>query len=93
MTAHDLISDIFKRHQDGVPGNERRITRRQLDLLRQLIGEDEEGGAMRPGMGLGFAWMPSGRDKYTVSESAGGRITLARFSNLVPSGAGKLFDA
>lgn len=92
MTAHDLITDIFCRHQYGVPGNVRHITGAQLDLLRRLIGEDEEGGAMRadgPGVSV---WMPSGRNKYIITEDLRGRRhTLARMSSLTPTGMGRLF--
>lgn len=46
-TAIDLINSIFSRPQSGVAANARCITRPQLELLRRLIGEDEEGGAMQ----------------------------------------------
>jgi hypothetical protein len=92
MTAHDLIADIFSRHQDGVPGNMRRITRPQMDLLFRLIGEDEDGGAVQsagPGVTV---WMPMGRNKYVVTEDLRGkRHTLTRMSNIVPCGTGMLF--
>jgi hypothetical protein len=96
MTAHDLITDIFSRHQDGVPGHMRRITRPQLDFLLGLIGEDEEGGAVENvPADAGFratAWKPSGRNKYIVTEDLRGkRHTLTRLSNLVASGTGCLF--
>jgi hypothetical protein len=92
MTAHDLISDIFSRVQSGVPGNERCITRAQLDFLVRLIGEDEEGGAMRsdgPGVSV---WTPSGRNKYIITEDLSGRRhRLTRLSALAPVAAGRLF--
>jgi hypothetical protein len=92
MTAHDLIASIFSRVQPGVAGNIRNITSAQVDYLRDLIGKDEEGGAVQPGRGRGFAWLPSGRDKYVVAEEPGGdRFTLTRMSNLVASGSGRLF--
>jgi hypothetical protein len=99
MTAHDLIASIFSRPPRGgsgsgqIAGNMRRITRAQLDFLRALIAEDEEGGAMQPGRGLSFVWMPSGRDKYVITEdpSGGDRHALIRLANIVPSGMGRLF--
>ena len=92
MTAHDLIASIFARHQDGMPGNERRITMRQLVSLKDLIGADEEGGAWRvQGPGV-WSWAPSGRDKYVITEDLfGNRHTIARFMNMTASGTGRLF--
>jgi hypothetical protein len=92
MTAHDLIADIFSRTQGGVEGNMRRITRAQLDLLVELIGEDEDGGAVQRGMGGSFVWMPAGRQKYIITEDArGGRHTLMRLANIRASASGSLF--
>jgi hypothetical protein len=93
MTAHELIADIFARPQTGVAANMRIITRAQLDYLASLIGEDEEGGAMERGRGLSFVWMPSGRDKYVVTEDprGGRRHTILRLSNIVPCSSGRLF--
>ena len=92
MTAHDFIAQIFSRPAYGLLSNARRITGPQLDLLRRLIGEDEEGGAVQKGMDGGFAWMPSGRDKYVITVDAGRDVrTLTRFANIRPSDAGRLF--
>lgn len=92
MTAHDLIAQWYARAQQGVAGNMRFITVAQLDLLRKLIDEDEEGSALRPGRGRSFTWALKGRDKYVVTEGEGGRRnTITRLSNLVPSGEGSLF--
>ncbi len=92
MTAHDLITSIFSRPQQGVAGNMRRITRAQLDFLVGLIGEDEEGGAMQRGLGGSMVWMPSGRNKYVITEDLrGNRHTITRLANIVPSGIGRLF--
>lgn len=92
MTAYDLIASIFGRVQRGMPGNARVISRGQLNLLRALIGEDEEGGAMKsdgPGRSI---WAPSGRNKYVITEDLrGDRHVLERHSNLLPSGMGSLF--
>jgi hypothetical protein len=92
MTAHDLIDSIFRRHQDGIAGNMRRITRPQLDFLLRLIGEDEEGGAVASdGPGV-LVWMPSGRHKYVITEDPrGDRHTLDRRSNLIATPSGMLF--
>ncbi len=95
MTAHDLISDIFRRTgcwNVGLPGNTRRITRPQLELLRRLIAEDEQGSAMQSN-GPGIAvWEPSGRDKYVITEDLrGDRHTLTHMTRLAPSGMEMLF--
>ena len=92
MTAHELIASIFLRVQDGMPGNARRISRAQLDFLRTLIGEDEQGGAMQtagPGVAV---WTPSGRNKYVIREDLrGDRHVLERLANVVPTGMDRLF--
>ena len=93
MTAHGLIASIFGRVQPGMQGHVRRISRRQLDWLRDLIGADEEGGAVRPGDAPGsLIWMPSGRWKYVLTEDRiGDKHTLTRLTTLRPTGAGRLF--
>lgn len=93
MTAHDLIAQWFGKAQASPAANIRYITVPQLDLLRELIGQDEEGAALQPGRGRSFAWMPSGRDKYVITEDpAGGRKnTITRLANLQASGMGSLF--
>lgn len=92
MNAHDFIAELFARPQIRVSANECRLTRAQLDLLVRLIGEDEEGGAVKNGFAGSFTWLPSGRNKYVVTVHAGGdRAVLARLSNLKPSDAGRLF--
>lgn len=92
MTAHDLIADIFRRPQDGVAPNMRRITRPQLDFLLSLIGKDEEGGAVQRGTGGSLVWTPCGRNKYIITEDLrGNRHTLTRLVTLAPVGAGLLF--
>jgi hypothetical protein len=92
MTAHDLIASIFARHQEGVPGHQRRITQAQYDYLRRLIDADEEGGAFKPCGPGEMLWAPSGRNKYVLTEAiAGKRLMLTRLSNVVPSGMGMLF--
>jgi len=82
MTARGLIDSIFTRAQPGVAGNVRRITLPQLDLLRRLIAEDREAGAMHAD-GLGVAvWKPAGREKFVITEDLrGDRHTLARAPN------------
>lgn len=93
MTAYELIDSIFARVQPGMPGNERRITRRQLDWLRDLIGADPEGGAVRSGGPGSLVWMPSGRTKYIITEdpTGGDKHTLVKLANLTPSAEGRLF--
>lgn len=92
MTAHDLIASIFSRVQGNMPGNKRGISCAQLDFLRRLIGEDEDGGAMQPDGPGRSIWMPAGRHKYVITEDLRGkRHTLERLSNLTPAGSGRLF--
>ncbi len=92
MTAHDLIAQWYGRPQTGVASNLRFITLAQLDLLRELIGQDEEGSALRRGVGRSFVWAPSGRTKYVVIEGPEGRRnTIMRLANIVPSAEGRLF--
>jgi len=93
VTAHDLIYSIFSRPARGVEGNTRYISLEQLDYLVDLIGRDEGGGAVQRGRGKSLVWMPSGRDKYLVTEdpTGGKKHTLTRLSNIVPSGMGSLF--
>lgn len=91
MTAHDLIADIFSRHQHGVPGNERWITTRQRDKLIELIGEDPEGGALSGAPGGNRLWTPSGRSKYLISDHGPTRHKLTEFANLIATESGRLF--
>lgn len=92
MTAHELIADIFARPQSGMPSNMRYITQGQLDFLRNLIGQDEEGGAVNAGMNGGFLWKPSGRWKYMITvDPQANKRTLTRIMTLTPTGAGTLF--
>ena len=93
MSAHDLIRDIFSRHQAGVPGNERIVTPAQIDFLRRLCDADEEGAkAVHPGRGRSFVWAPSGRDKYLINEAEGRKPNkITRMANIVATGAGRLF--
>ena len=93
MTAFDLIAQWFQKPQQGVASNLRYITMAQLELLRKLIDQDPEGGALRSGLGRSFVWAPMGRDKYVVTEDASGgrRHTIARLSDVVPAESGRLF--
>jgi hypothetical protein len=97
MTAFDLIDSIYSRpHAGKLAGNERWITERQFAKLRELIRENEEGSALTEGMNGGFAWTPSGRNKYVVSVYPGDSrretyYKLMRLANIVPSGMGRLF--
>ena len=92
MTAHELIAQWFARPQPGVASNLRFITLAQLDLLRELIAQDEEGGAVARGVNRSFVWKPSGRYKYVVTEGPDGRRnTIVRLANIGASSAGSLF--
>ncbi len=93
MTAHELIESIFSRPQQKMPGNVRRITPAQLGYLRDLIGQDEEGGAVTGGAGGSLVWKPRGRHKYILTEdpTGGEKHTLTKLTTLDASGTGKLF--
>jgi hypothetical protein len=92
MTAFDLIESIFARAQRDMPGNERRITFRQLVCLKDLIGADEEGSSFRMAAPGEWIWAPAGRNKYVISEDRqGNRHKIARLANLGASGTGRLF--
>jgi hypothetical protein len=92
MTAHDFIAQLFGRVQTGVASNMRYVTAPQFDLLEKLIGQDEEGGAVRRGINGSFTWMPSGRWKYVLSNDPGsGRRSIMRLMSPTPTGAGRLF--
>lgn len=92
MTAHDFIAQLYSRVQMHVAGNVRYVTAAQFELLRRLIDEDEEGGAVKGGMNGGLVWMPSGRWKYVLShDPATGRHSLTKLGNGTPSDAGTLF--
>jgi hypothetical protein len=93
MTAHDLIDSIFRRPSLGLPGNIRRISQAQFDYLRNLIGADEDGEALRSGAGGMLTWTPSGRNKYVIAPPpVDGKFgMLTKLSNLRPSDAGSLF--
>lgn len=92
MTAFDLIDSIFARVQPDRPGNERGITGKQLTYLKDLIGADPEGGAIRQRGRNVWQWMPAGRVKYEITEDfATGRHKIARLSSGIPTGTGHLF--
>jgi hypothetical protein len=92
MTAFDLIDSIYARAGWGVEGNTRRITRRQMSKLIELIGEDKQGGDLRRGTGSSLVWMPSGRDKYVITEDLRGeRHTLTRLPSIAIGSMGSLF--
>lgn len=90
MTAYGLIADIFSRNQEGVAGNVRRITERQLAKLRELIYEDPEAGAVRNGVGRSIVWTPAGRYKYVLTDDVHWR-TLSRLPIFEASETGSLF--
>jgi hypothetical protein len=92
MTPFDLIESIYARPQADVASNERFITARQVAYLKDLIGADPEGVALvRTGPGV-WQWAPAGRTKYQITEDyLNGRHKIARYSNVVASGTGRLF--
>ena len=92
-TAHDLIDSIFSRPQEGVAGSMRNITPRQLVFLNNLIGKDDEGGAVTRGSGNSLVWMPRGPHKYVITEdpTGGDKHTLMRLPRLVTTGMDSLF--
>lgn len=90
MTALHLAEDIFRRAQPALPGNVRRISRKQLDYLRSLI-EGEYPPAARQEQQGKLTWLPAGRDKYVITEDRfGDKHLLMKLSNLTGSGEGKL---
>lgn len=92
MTAHGFIEQLFARPSRNLPGHMRPLTGPQLALLRELIGQDEEGSATARGESGALVWMPSGRWKYVLSEDPlGRRHTITRLGNLRASAAGSLF--
>ena len=92
MTAFDLIASIYQRPQSDVASNVRFITASQLSYLKDLIGADPEGGALRRDGPGRWIWAPSGRMKYELTEDlAGRRHRIARLANIVSSETGRLF--
>ncbi len=101
MTAYDLIADIFRRNgpwNNGLPANVRSITGAQLDLLRRLIGQDKDAGAVESGGPGETIWTPATGDKYVIAEDLRGdrrgcskRHTIERLPSTVPVGMGSLF--
>jgi hypothetical protein len=92
MTAHEFIAELFSRPQINVESNKRYISAPQLALLRDLIGQDDEGGALQSGMNGGFIWMPSGCWKYVLSQNLDGtRRALTRLNAGRATDAGSLF--
>ena len=92
MTAHDFIDQLFSRPQVNVSSNVRYVSPGQLELLRTLISQGEEGGALTPGLQGGFVWTPRGRWKYVLSQNPDGtRRALMRLAQMNPHGVGNLF--
>lgn len=90
MTAHDFIAQLYSRAQHNVAGNMRYITAPQFELLRKLIAEDPEGGAIKSGLNGGLVWMPAGCWKYALSyDPVTERRSLTRIA--VAIGGGTLF--
>jgi hypothetical protein len=91
MTAFDLVDDIFRRAQAGMPANERVVTQAQLGYLRALIGREEEDNQLRHDGPFVEVWAPRGRKRYLLREDPGGRrSTITRFESLTAN-AGMLF--
>jgi hypothetical protein len=92
MTAFNLIDSISSRHQDGVLGNQRRISQEQYDYLRNLISEDPEGGAFKPDGPGEMIWVLSGQHKDILTDAVlGKKRLLTSLSNLAASASGRLF--
>jgi|ERR1035437_3147474 hypothetical protein len=91
--AHDLIDSIFRWPQEGVACNMRRISAGQLKYLRDLIDADPEGAAVAKGAPGSLIWMPSGSNKYVITEdpTGGKKHTLTELSSVAPSESGRLF--
>lgn len=94
MIAIEFIDQLFSRPRFGgdLAGESRRLTRPQFDLLLTLIGENEQAGAVHPGLGRSCVWAPTGRYKYVITEDAGrDRHTIIRLSNFSAASSGMLF--
>ncbi|MGC9158745.1 MAG: hypothetical protein ACP5FH_07105 [Terracidiphilus sp.] len=94
MQAFDLIDSIFSRPARGAEAKLRRITRRQLVKLRELIDEDPERTAVRRGDPGSLVWSPTkGKHKYVLTEDpeGGEKHTLARLGKVSGAGTGNLF--
>ena len=92
MTAFELIDSILKRPQEGMPANERILSPDQLSYLRRLIGQNEEGAALRSDGPFVQVWAPMGRRKFRIVENPRGRgHKLIVLANLVASDEGRLF--
>ena len=97
LTARELITEIFSRRGYGAALDERRITSRQFDALRGMIlaevGDNAPGaGSVSHGDNRSIVWMPSGLDKYTLTEDVLGEYhKLTRACNIGTNGAGLLF--
>lgn len=92
MTAFDLIDSIFSRVQAGVPGDERRVTERQLAKLEELIGEDPEGAAYVSCAPNQKVWRPSGSTRYILTrQGPSTRRSIKKIPNVEPMVTGLLF--
>lgn len=92
MTAYELIDSIFKRPHAGLAGNKRRLTKAQLRLLVQLIGESSAAAAFAPGVGDSGEWKPPGHTNYALVEDLTGDMhTITKLSKLAAGASGTLF--
>ena len=89
MTALSLVDSIFARAQPEQAGNVRRITRKQLDFLRDLI-EAQYGADARIEAQGKLTWLPAGRHKYVIAEDRfGDRHTVMKLTNLAGAPEGR----
>lgn len=90
LTALGLAEDIFRRAQPALPGNVRRISRKQLDYLRSLIEAEYPPAARQEQQGK-LTWLPAGRDKYVITEDRfGDKHLLMKLSNLTVAEEGRI---
>ncbi len=95
MSAHSFIDELYQRDgywNRGLTAEKRRITPGQYAKLLDLIGRDEDGGALTKGMGGSLVWMPRGRNKWVITEELGGKsYVLTKMMSLAASDSGRLF--
>lgn len=92
VTAFELIDSIFSRPQKGLPPNRRVITREQRRYLEDLIGQDEDGGAIKQGPSGSVVWSPKGRFRYVIGDDPeSGKLSLMRFATAASELLPRLF--
>ena len=92
MSARGFIDEIFSRPQSGMLTHERCITDAQLNKLRALIAEDEDGKAVTEKAHGGFEWRPRGGWTFIFTQNPNGtRRRLERRKAMSLSKTGLLF--